>query len=911
MVARPSHLGPLLGPGMPVSSSGSSGSGTPGWGAFGSGSSGFDSSASDRPVAGAECRLAQPGILLEMVGPDLDEQSSIPASRRQRSFAPTDASSWLVAAIATSAGGAAIGAFIASMALAHQVALQHGAVVPATNWLHSLRDWLPLLCIGFGAARLADSQLRARTALRGLGIGAIFVLATSMAWLGPDLPWMLAAVACVIGAVLGLHCESARRARRSGVVVAGLAAAVSAFATCGLPPLLGSVDWCSADVLGVALCVSLVAFVLDAPLLAPMAAFGKRWRWLALGWTAVVVLVAWTTMQADPSHWVLLSAMIALVVTAAAACQLPLALGATVAMALISSGAFFGGTFDPSLRAQAVVLRQVGAASAVYVRSDQELQLRLDDDVVAAAGPNRNEEPLMAAILHAASRAGDRVLLLGGGTGRVGTSLRRTGRYEVETATAWPELAALQSSVAADGPVQQPSDPNEVPPKPWRKALANLPTGSRQVIVLGELPSKATAHRATGAFQRQLRRVVGDGLVCQPIALDRVSVLVLEAWFDVVTKAHAWNGIYAVGNAAVLVSASHKPVWKSGLEGWCHEARWAMHDAHLIGPEDLEVAFFGTLKHRNDAVAGRGTGRDVARLLMRWLAIPELVPPATQLSLLRRWQTRFDDMTRAKGRLITLSNDAAGRAKAQSIAARFLPMGAPAPWLQAALGLAGEDEVALCDPSLASRSAYAMDPTFFATPAAVYASLPLPMQKRGDLEDLFRLDDGPVLARRCVGISPQAVALRARFPSRCARSLVGQLADAPLEDDAAMALRELADPFVLREIASVVVAPGRWRELLIFWRADLPLPQALQQVAKTGTLADRRLLASALRGRRDPSCYPVIAEFMVADDLELRRRAGVALRMAAGEFVAFDAHWPRSRRLDAATRLRDLHNRKP
>jgi hypothetical protein len=126
-----------------------------------------------------------------------------------------------------------------------------------------------------------------------------------------------------------------------------------------------------------------------------------------------------------------------------------------------------------------------------------------------------------------------------------------------------------------------------------------------------------------------------------------------------------------------------------------------------------------------------------------------------------------------------------------------------------------------------------------------------------------------------------------------------------------MALRELADPFVLREIASVVVAPGRWRELLIFWRADLPLPQALQQVAKTGTLADRRLLASALRGRRDPSCYPVIAEFMVADDLELRRRAGVALRMVAGEFVAFDAHWPRSRRLDAATRLRDLHNRKP
>jgi hypothetical protein len=866
---------------------------------------------SSRRVPGVECRLAQPGILLEMVGPDLDEQRSAPASHRQRSFAQIDTCSWLVAAMATSAGAAAIGAFFASMALAHQAALQHGAVVPSASWLDSMRDWLPLLCIGFGVARLAVSQLRARTTFRCLGIAAIFALATSMAWLGPDLPWMLSAVACVIGAVLGLHCESARRACRSGVVVAGLAAAVSAFLSCSLAPLLGSADWCSADVLGVALCVSLVAFVLDAPRLAPMAAFGKRWRWLALGWTAVVVMVALATLEADACHWVLLSSMIALVVTAAAACQLPLALGATVAMLLLTSGAIFGDTFDPSLRAEGVVLRQVGAASAVYVRSDQELQLLLGDDVVAAAGPNRNEEPLVAAILHAAIRAGDRVLLLGGGTGRVGTSLRSAGRCQVETATAWPELAALQSSVAADGPVQQPSDPNEVAPKPWRKALANLPNGSRQVIVLGELPSKATAHRATGTFQRQLRRVVGDGLVCQPIALDRVSVSVLEAWFDVVTKAHAWNGIYAVGNAAVLVSAARKPFWRSNLSGWCREARWAMHDAHLIGPEDLEVAFFGTLKHRADAVAGRGAGRGVARLLMSWLAIPESVPAATEVSLLRRWQVRFDDMTRAKGRLITLSNDAAGRAKAQSIAARFLPMGAPAPWLQAALGLAGEDEVALCDPSLASRCAYAMDPTFFATPAAVYASLPLPMQKRGDLEDLFRLEDGPALARRCVGVSPQAVALRARFPSRCARSLVGQMADAPLEDDAAMALRELVDPFVLREIASVVVAPGRWRELLTFWRADLPLPTALKQVAKTGTLADRRLLASALRGRRDPSCYPAIAEFMVADDLELRRRAGVALRMAAGELIAFDAHWPRSRRLDAATRLRDLHNRKP
>ncbi|MFT4515712.1 MAG: hypothetical protein ACI89X_002170 [Planctomycetota bacterium] len=850
-----------------------------------------------------------------MVAPDLDEHGSAPASRRSRSHVETEVGSWVISAAATSAGAAAIGAFFASLALAHEVALQHGAVVPSSNWLHSFRDWLPMLCIGFGFARLAAGQLRARTTFRGLGIGAIFALATSMAWFGPGVPWMLSAVACVIGAVLGLHCESARRAGRTGVVVAGLVAAVFAFAASGLPPLIGTAGWCAADVLGVALCVSLAAFVLDAPQLAPMAAFGKRFWLLALGWLSVAVLVGLTVMQADAGQWVLVSALLAVVVTAAAACQLPLALGATVATVCISSGlinlGLLGGSVAPTSTEQAVVLRQVGAATAVYLRSDQELQLRLEGDVVAAAGPNRNEEPLMAALLHAAVRAGDRVLLLGEGTGRVGSSLRRTGRCEVESAIAWPELAALQSTVAADGPVQQPRDPNEVTPEPWRKALASLPTGSRQLIVLGELPSKVTAHRRTEAFQWQLRRVAGDGLVCQPIALDRISVSVLESWFDVVAKAHAWNGIYAVGNAAVLVSANRKPTWRSGLAGWCNEARWAMHEAHLLGPEDLEVAFLGVLTQRTGAAPSRGTDHDVARQLMRWLTIPESVPPGSQLSLLRRWQGRYDAMARAKGRLLTLSNDAAGRGQAQSIAAQFLPMGAPAPWLQAALGLAGVDDVALRDPGLSSRCAYAMDPTFFVTPAAVYASLPLPMQKRGDLEDLFRLDDGPALVRRCVGPSPQAVALRARFPSRCARSLVTQLADAPLADEAAMALRELCDPFVLREIASLVVPAGRWHELLTFWRADLPLPAVLQQVAKSGALADRRVLASALRGRRDPSCYPAIAEFLLADDLELRRRAGEALRMAVGVRVPFDAHWPRSRRLDAATRLRGLHNRKP
>jgi hypothetical protein len=342
------------------------------------------------------------------------------------------------------------------------------------------------------------------------------------------------------------------------------------------------------------------------------------------------------------------------------------------------------------------------------------------------------------------------------------------------------------------------------------------------------------------------------------------------------------------------------------------------------------MAFLGQVKRdSSDAAVGGRREPDVARQLLQWLTSPSASSPSgspgrslgshatggdsagRELSLLRRWQSQHDDMLRVKGRLLTLPNDAAGRAEALAIAANFLPVGAPAPWLQAALGLAGEDGVAMQNPSIASRCAYAMDPTFFASPAQVFASLPRPNQARGDLEDLFVLETGERLVRLCSGASPQAVALRARFASRCARSLVAQLAKAPLEVDAALALRDLADPFVLREIAAVVVPAGRWRELLTYWRADLPLPEALLDVAKADVLADQLQLAAALRGRRDASCYPVVAEFLVAEPLELRRMAGEALRLLAGDRIDFDAHWPRSRRQDAATRLLDLHNRKP
>ena len=55
----------------------------------------------------------------------------------------------------------------------------------------------------------------------------------------------------------------------------------------------------------------------------------------------------------------------------------------------------------------------------------------------------------------------------------------------------------------------------------------------------------------------------------------------------------------------------------------------------------------------------------------------------------------------------------------------------------------------------------------------------------------------------------------------------------------------------------------------------------------------------------------MITDFFLSEDLELRLLAGEVLQMAVGNLVPSDAHWPRSQRLDAASRLLDLHNRKP
>jgi len=888
-----------------------------GWGAVG-----IASARSNR--SDLQPSLAEPGILLDMVGHDQIglHRGALPGHGSGRRV-------YVYSLLGLMVSAAAIGVFFAGVAIESRIALESGRAGPASSWLRSSQQWLPWLCVGFGFSRFADGFRRGRWISRLAAIALLFCLATAHAVIGGAFAWLPGATACTLGLVLGLRSDAAQRAGWVGVVVAGLAAACAAFGVVLLPTGWG-LGASQSGCLGLVLLLVLAAVSFDGPAGEDLEAAGRPvWQVLA-GWVVVFAAMAYIATQSGPADWVVMSAFCAVVATAFVGGRLALALGAAAAMSLITAGvlpgigaaggAYAGG--DRATVAAGLELAQRGRAGVFYFRDRQELQLTLDGEVVAAAGPDRVEGPLLAAFLHAAAYDGDRVLWLGSGAGRAAASLRRAERCEVEAVVAWPELAALQSAYLVDGPVLPPTAPAAASEPTWSRALSSLPDGSRQVLVVSELPTSSTAYRATVAFQRQLRRIAGDGLICQPIALDRVSGSLLESWLRVVRDVHPWSGIYAVGNAAVLVSSTERPRWRRrGFADWCEEARWAMHAAHLGGPRDLDVAFLGAVKASAGGAARGGGGQDVAELLMRWLTIPAfsaedlkqdlLASRPSESAVLRRWQRHQSDVSRAKGRLLALPDTAEGRQDAQAIAAQFLPMGAPAPWLQAALGLAGPDGVVLRDSSLASRCAYGMDPTFFQASAPVFASLPRPNQPRGDLEGLWRLGDGERLVQRCSGNRPQAVALRMRFGSRCARSLMAALRNATLDPDVGLALRELADPFVLMEASRVLVPQGRWRELLTFWRGDLPCPHALLEIAERAGLEDRLALASALRGRRDPSCYPVIAVFLASEELELRKVAAEALRMAVGERVPFEAHWPRSRRLDAARELRVLHNRKP
>ncbi|MEO6594025.1 MAG: hypothetical protein ABIP94_04660, partial [Planctomycetota bacterium] len=581
-----------------------------------------------------------------------------------------------------------------------------------------------------------------------------------------------------------------------------------------------------------------------------------------------------------------------------------------------------------------VHLAHVGSASAVYDRATQTMMLLDDERLVDTAGPDCTAAPLAAAIVRAQAAGGDRVLVIGQGTGRLPRLLLQVGLHEVEVADARPAALPLLGRLLLHGPVGMPG--GDALPVPLgirlraaglRPALAGLPDASRDMIVLAEPLLVGGGPQTSVETQRELRRVVGRGSVLQSLAVERSPIRAVRALLHAASLAHAWNAVFAVGDGAVLLSSAAVPEWMertaAGTDGefagWPEDARWIAHAAHLGGLADLRRACLGTVGPAasesriadealsfGDGKTGRATFLAVCAEMLQTLP----VEPGQSGSVLLQWSVQAAELRRTADAMRSLGTGPDAAAEAQAMAARFLHLGAPLPILQAALGLPTSDGVTLRDPASASLCAFAIDPTFFANVPPVLAQLPQPRQAIGALEDIAELPGPDRLTELCVGDAPLAVALRARFGSRCARALLRQLAAQRLTPTQAQALRELADPFVLAEASRLLRCRGSLPELLSLWRGDLPMPSALAELARGGA-TERRLLACALHGRRDPSVFGVLAEFLVAPEGELRELAGAALRAAVGDRVPYEPDWPRSALNEAADRVRSMHNRRP
>jgi hypothetical protein len=574
-------------------------------------------------------------------------------------------------------------------------------------------------------------------------------------------------------------------------------------------------------------------------------------------------------------------------------------------------------------------LSPAGAQRALYRPADQTILLLEGEREVAAVGPERHDGALAAVLVHAFASAGDRVLVLGPGQGPVRAAIERLPQLVVDAAERRPHPASAW--LQAIGPVP-PIAP--APPLPTRAVgfgplLRALPAGSRQVVVVAE-PVPCESAMALAEFARELARVAGDGFVLQQCRCDGDRGDALAALFASAVATWPWNGVFRVGDTALMVSAAAPLAFDrvAPLASWPAPLRWLAHATHVGEADDLRRIWLGVLRSAPLALAATGGNAgavgstSVIQALHRWLE-PAPEPPLANASLFCHWRRQMAERRLAHQQLTTLPATAAGRAEALQLAVRFLPHGAPSAPLQAALGLAPDLGLAPVDgysasdtaspvvaAHVASRRAHAIDPTFWCAAPPVFAGMPVPTEARGELEDLGQLPPPPRLVELASSATPLAIALRARFPSACAEALVAALGAAPLAPPAMAALRELADPFVLTEAAAVLRDRGGERELLALWRFDLALPPALAALVR-GTTDDRLALAKALVGRRDASCVPALADLLVDDELAVRRTAAAALAQLPAHDVAYDPTAVESARQAAAQRLRALHNRAP
>jgi hypothetical protein len=840
--------------------------------------------------SGDLCALADPGILARMIAPEPNLQDA----PRFGSRAATGSATAVLGAVLVGGAGVRLGA---------AAGFQQRSVMPfgtQGTWV-----WLGLvataLLAAVAAARWGRGRAAASTA-RGLVVGLLVAVAGLLASLGA--PWAYGAwlpLAVALGVALVLAVDPGM----ASLLALGCGAALS----CGLP------GFGAGDGVVAAACLTVAGVLTGARVAASPSSLPPAWSWRGrVGCGFAVLGCGWAGFSANatPAVTMWVQGLGLLAVAAVLQQRLLTTAGFAVAANLLA-------WLWPSPLPDATHVRIVaanGPAAVHYRRADQELQLVVGGEVVDWVGPDRHEAFLLATLAHALARPGDRAIAFGVGTGVAIRELQATGRLVLDVVDDLSVAAAVCGHFDAVGPVG-----SDVPARPLSRrrgalgdVLPNLTAGARQLVLL-PVPVRAGAAALAPDVQRGLRELVADGLVLQVLTLDRTEAGTVHQCLVAAAAAHAHHAVFVVGDAVVLCSSVRPIDWErvAPVATWPAPARWLAHRAHVGSVADLQLATLGTFAGDKQVPAPadeHACGRAaVVAVLHAWLQPGPEAAAATD-SVLRRWSALQAELHAANAKIRACAADAGGRDVALQQVARFLHLGAPTPELQAARGLAGADGITLATPATAARAAFALSPTFFLELPAVCRDLPRPRSLAGDLEDLARLPTAARLGELCREATPLAVALRARFPSACARALVEALVAAPLDDESARALRELADPFVLAEASRVLAPARRERELLAIWRGDLPVPPSLVRLT-TGALDDRVVLAKALRGRRDPSIAPVLAVLLEDDVAEVRRHAAEALLHAFGDRVAYDPDWPQSQRHEAAERLRSLHNRTP
>lgn len=606
---------------------------------------------------------------------------------------------------------------------------------------------------------------------------------------------------------------------------------------------------------------------------------------------------------------------------------------------------------DPS------VIATAGDGSVHYRRCDQGIELRCRGRTVDVAGPDHRHGELVAHLGQLLQPAAAHTAVLGLGTGR---AVRALGAWQEAGTVALvgtrPSVLPLWTALQNDGPVAPVPFPFQAQGNMVLQAggvrawLTALPTATLDLALMPEALCSDEPWLGSEECHALLRTRLGRGLLLQTFRCDATLLPLLRASLAAAAAVHPWCGVFLVGETLVLAAAGRAPDLAAAgrlLEATPPSLRWLLHRAGLGAGPDLQLAFLGELRPgiavplTDDGVAGHLLAQQVPAAVAAVLRAAITDPALTQAGrlrlclragsatertealrglaalrcehpdsvLLRREELRFAVADAVEAIVRLDPADPGAPARGAQRAAALLHIGCPTAVLQAALALPDRTGEQVAKPAVAAAKATALDPTIALHPPGVLARILREAPRQSPLEDFAVLPADADLWRLCAGDEPQAVALRVRFPSDCARALVQRWQQVRMAEGQLAALRELADPFVI-EAAAVALGRERRREVVALWRFDLPLPPALGELAR-GEVAERLLLAQALPGRRDPASLLALALLLADQEYSVRLPAAAALVRSLGERVAYDPEWPPARLRQAAEQVRALHNRTP